>query len=143
VILTLVLTQTTFNMQAFLGLIMLIGIVVNNAIVLIDYTNQLRREHGYSVDDAVVTGGARRLRPVLMTATATVLGLVPMALGIGEGAELQKPMARVVIGGLLSSTMITLVLIPVVYAILEHRTEARKVSAEADFGALPQMRTGD
>jgi HAE1 family hydrophobic/amphiphilic exporter-1 len=143
VILTLVLTQTTFNMQAFLGVIMLIGIVVNNAIVLIDYTNQLRREQGFEVDDAVVTAGAHRLRPVLMTAITTVLGLVPMALGIGEGAELQKPMARVVIGGLLSSTMITLVLVPVIYAILEHRTHARRAPSEAEMNALPHPQTGD
>lgn len=143
VVLTLVLTETTFNMQAFLGIIMLIGIVVNNAIVLIDYTNQLRREQGFGVDDAVVTAGSHRLRPVLMTAITTVLGLVPMALGIGEGAELQKPMARVVIGGLLSSTMITLVLVPVVYAILEHRTHARRAPSEAEMSALPQMQAGD
>lgn len=117
----LVLTQTTFNMQAFLGVIMLVGIVVNNAIVLVDYTNQLRRNHGFAVRDAVVAAGARRLRPVLMTTLTTLLGLTPMALGIGEGSELQQPMARVVIGGLLSSTLITLVLIPVIYTILEDR----------------------
>jgi HAE1 family hydrophobic/amphiphilic exporter-1 len=123
VIVTLVVTQTTFNMQGFLGLILLAGIVVNNAIILIDYTNQLRRHHGYSVWDAVIAGGSRRLRPVLMTTTTTVLGLLPMALGFGEGAELQQPMARVVIGGLISSTLITLVLIPVIYSLLEERTE--------------------
>jgi HAE1 family hydrophobic/amphiphilic exporter-1 len=131
-------------MQAFLGVIMLVGIVVNNAIVLIDYMNQLRREHGFGVDDAVITAGSRRLRPVLMTTITTVLGLIPMALGIGEGAELQKPMARVVIGGLLSSTLITLVLVPVVYAILEHRTNARSVAEElAEFDRVPQMQAGD
>lgn len=144
VILMLVLTHTTFNMQAFLGVIMLVGIVVNNAIVLIDYMNQLRREHDYAVDDAVITAGARRLRPVLMTTITTVLGLVPMALGIGEGAELQKPMARVVIGGLMSSTLITLVLVPVVYAMLEHHTKASKVASEVDqYDGVPQMQHGD
>lgn len=144
VILILVLTQTTFNMQAFLGVIMLVGIVVNNAIVLIDYMNQLRREHGYEVTEAVVTAGARRLRPVLMTTITTVLGLVPMALGIGEGAELQKPMARVVIGGLLSSTLITLVLVPVVYAMLERHTKPRTISDEGDgYVGVPQMQAGD
>src|SRR5690606_33446979 len=84
VILILVLTQTTFNMQGFLGVIMLVGVVVNNAIILIDYTNQLRRGEGYRVADAVVTAGSRRLRPVLMTTATTVLGLAPMAMGIGE-----------------------------------------------------------
>jgi len=119
----LVITQTTFNMQGFLGVIVLLGIVVNNAIVLIDYTNQLRRDHGYSIIDSVTTAGKRRLRPILMTTVTTVLGLTPMALGLGEGSELQVPMARVGIGGLLTSTLITLVFIPVVYASLEELSE--------------------
>ncbi len=119
VVLMLVITNTTFNMQGFLGVIVLVGIVVNNAIVLIDYTNQLRREHGKGIIEAAVLAGSRRLRPILMTTVTTVLGLTPMALGIGEGSELQVPMARVVIGGLLTSTLITLVFIPVVYATLE------------------------
>lgn len=119
----LIATQTTFNMQGFLGLIVLVGIVVNNAIILIDYTNQLRREHGYNVHDAVVLAGSNRLRPILMTTATTVLGLIPMAMGVGEGSELQAPLARVVIGGLVTSTLITLVVIPVVYSFLEERTE--------------------
>ncbi len=123
VVTMLVATSTTFNMQGFLGVIVLVGIVVNNAIVLIDYTNQLRREHGYDIRKAVMTAGERRLRPILMTTVTTVLGLTPMALGIGEGSELQVPMARVVIGGLMTSTLITLVFIPVVYATLEEFTE--------------------
>ncbi|MDE0102012.1 MAG: efflux RND transporter permease subunit [Bryobacterales bacterium] len=129
VVLMLVITNTTFNMQGFLGVIVLVGIVVNNAIVLIDYTNQLRREHGKGITEAVVLAGSRRLRPILMTTVTTVLGLTPMALGIGEGSELQVPMARVVIGGLLTSTLITLVLIPVIYATLEEaavRLRARR-----------------
>jgi len=119
----LVITDTTFNMQGFLGVIVLVGIVVNNAIVLIDYTNQLRRDHGYGIMDSVITAGGRRLRPILMTTITTILGLTPMALGLGEGSELQVPMARVVIGGLLTSTLITLVFIPVVYATLEEAAE--------------------
>jgi len=119
----LVLTHTTFNMQGFLGIIVLVGIVVSNAIILIDCTNQLRRDHGYGLRESVITSGSRRLRPILMTSITTVLGLIPMALGIGEGAELQAPLARVVIGGLISSTMITLVVVPVIYTILEERTE--------------------
>jgi HAE1 family hydrophobic/amphiphilic exporter-1 len=119
----LVLTGTTLNVQAFLGMIVLVGIVVNNAIVLIDYIGRLRREQGFSVRDAVVTGAARRLRPVLMTTSTTVLGLIPMALGLGEGGELQAPLARVIIGGLTVSTLITLVVIPLVYLMLEERTE--------------------
>lgn len=123
VVTILVITATTFNMQGFLGVIVLVGIVVNNAIVLIDYTNQLRRDHGYGIIDAVVTAGSRRLRPILMTTVTTILGLTPMALGLGEGSELQVPMARVVIGGLLTSTMITLVFIPVLFATLEELSE--------------------
>ncbi|MEB2359941.1 MAG: efflux RND transporter permease subunit [Bryobacteraceae bacterium] len=126
VIAILVITNTTFNMQGFLGVIILVGIVVNNAIILIDYMNQLRRQSGYSVRDAIVTGGTRRLRPILMTTTTTVLGLVPMALGIGEGSELQAPLARVVIGGLTTSTLITLIVIPVVYSMFEERSERAK-----------------
>ena len=125
VVLMLLITETTFNMQGFLGVIVLVGIVDNNAIVLIDYTNQLRRDHGYSILDAVMTAGSRRLRPILMTTITTVLGLLPMAIGIGEGSELQVPMARVVIGGLLTSTMITLVFIPMIYATLEEFSERR------------------
>jgi HAE1 family hydrophobic/amphiphilic exporter-1 len=143
VISMLVMTQTTFNMQAFLGVIMLVGIVVNNAIILIDYMNQLRREHGYDLRDAVVAAGTRRLRPVLMTTATTVLGLIPMALGIGEGAELQEPMARVVIGGLVSSTLITLVLIPVIYAIAEQRSEKRATREAMDAVEMPQFQAGD
>ncbi len=119
VVLTLILTNTTFNMQGFIGAIMLAGIVVNNAIVLVDYTNLLRREHNYSLRQAIEVGGRRRLRPILLTTLTTVLGLLPMALGFGEGSELQVPMARVVIGGLLSSTLITLIFIPTIYMMVE------------------------
>ncbi len=133
VVLILLVTETTFNQQAFLGIIVLVGIVVNNAIVLIDYTNLLRREHKINLRRAVLTAGTRRLRPILMTTITTVLGLGPMALGLGEGAELQAPMARVVIGGLLTSTLITLVFIPVIYTGLEERIErAREQKPTAD-----------
>jgi len=143
---SLVLTNTTFNMQAFLGVIILLGIVVSNGILLIDFANQLRRNRGYALRDAVITAGARRLRPILMTAITTVTGLIPMAVGIGEGAELQAPLARVVIGGLTSSTLITLILIPVVYTILEERTEkaaARRLVIQAQPTLHPAGTPGD
>jgi HAE1 family hydrophobic/amphiphilic exporter-1 len=146
VVTTLVFTDTTFNMQGFLGVIVLVGIVVNNAIVLVDYTNLLRREHGMRIREAVVMAGSRRLRPILMTTITTVLGLVPMALGFGEGSELQVPMARVVIGGLLTSTLITLVFIPVVYMTLEQRSErARQLRGvrPPGKGLQPVPTTGD
>lgn len=119
--LILFLTETTFSMQAFIGVIMLAGIVVNNAIVLIDYMNVLRRRDNLVLRHAVELAGRRRLRPILMTTLTTVLGLVPMALGIGEGSELQAPMARVVIGGLVTSTLITLIFIPTIYTMIEER----------------------
>jgi HAE1 family hydrophobic/amphiphilic exporter-1 len=119
VVLALYLTNTSFNLQAYLGVIMLGGIVVSNGILLVDYTNILRRRDGMELRQAVETAGRTRLRPILMTALATMLGLVPMSLGIGEGSELQVPLARVVIGGLLTSTFITLVVVPVVYTLFE------------------------
>jgi HAE1 family hydrophobic/amphiphilic exporter-1 len=121
IVITMLLTKTVFSIQALIGCIMLAGIVVNNAILLVDYTNRLRRKEGKHLIEAVVTAGFRRLRPILMTTFTTVLGLLPLSFGLGEGGETQAPLARVVIGGLLSSTLITLVLIPVVYTIFEKR----------------------
>jgi len=119
VVLSLLLTGTSFSMQAYIGIIMLAGIVVSNAILLVDYINTLRRRDGMPIREAVELGGRTRLRPILMTSIATMLGLVPMAIGIGEGGELQAPLARVVIGGLLTSTLVTLVLVPAVYTLFE------------------------
>jgi HAE1 family hydrophobic/amphiphilic exporter-1 len=119
VIVMLLLTDTTFNVQSYIGCIMLGGIVVNNAILLVDHINLLRRREGMALTEAIEEAGRRRLRPILMTATTTMLALVPLALGIGEGAEAQAPMARAVIGGLLSSTLITLVFVPVIYSLFE------------------------
>jgi hydrophobic/amphiphilic exporter-1 (mainly G- bacteria), HAE1 family len=112
---TMLLTGTTLNIQSIMGLVMLIGIVVNNAIVLVDAVNLLRREHHLPPAEAVVEAGRLRLRPILMTTTTTVLGLLPLALGIGVGADIQAAFARVVIGGLVASTLVTLLLIPVAY----------------------------
>ncbi len=128
---TMILLNTTFSMQAFIGCIMLAGIVVNNAILLVDYTNHLRRHEDMKMMDAIKLSGSRRLRPILMTTLTTVLGLVPLAFGFGEGGETQAPLARVVIGGLLSSTLITLVLIPVVYSIFEHKYHTSVEGAES------------
>jgi HAE1 family hydrophobic/amphiphilic exporter-1 len=116
VILMLFLSHTTFNVQSSIGCIMLGGIVVNNAILLVDHTNLLVKRDGMAVHDAILEAGRRRLRPILMTASTTILALVPMAIGFGEGGEAQAPMARAVIGGLLSSSLITLVLVPTLYA---------------------------
>jgi HAE1 family hydrophobic/amphiphilic exporter-1 len=120
VILALAVTGTTVSVVVFLGVIMLSGIVVNNSIVLVDYVNQLR-QRGRSKIDALREAASVRLRPILMTTLTTVLGLTPMALGFGEGAEIRAPMAIAVIGGLALSTLLTLVVIPVFYAVVDRR----------------------
>ena len=112
-------TGTTISVVVLIGLIMLAGIVVNNAIVLVDYINRLRRDEGMEKFAAVLRAGEVRFRPILMTTSTTALGLLPMALGLGEGAEIRTPMAITVIGGLLVSTLLTLVLIPVVYTLMD------------------------
>ncbi len=117
-VLALYVTGTTLNVVAFIGVIMLAGIVVNNAIVLVDFINQLRAQ-GLEKFEAIRQAGSVRLRPILMTTLTTVLGLLPMAIGLGEGAEVRAPMAIAVIGGLLVSTLLTLVVIPVVYSLLD------------------------
>jgi len=112
---TLLLTGTSLNIQSLMGIVMLIGIVVNNAIVLVDYINLMRRDQSLGVTEAVLKAGRLRLRPILMTAATTVLGMLPLSFGTGAGGEIQASLARAVIGGLTVSTLITLVLIPVVY----------------------------
>jgi hydrophobic/amphiphilic exporter-1 (mainly G- bacteria), HAE1 family len=131
VVVTMLIMGNPFTMQAFIGCIMLAGIVVNNAILLVDCTNQLRRDHNMPLIEAVTTAGSRRLRPILMTTLTTVLGLVPLAFGVGEGGETQAPMARVVIGGLMSSTLITLILVPVVYSLFEQKLKSTKPMVES------------
>lgn len=126
VILMLFVTGTSFNVQSFIGCIMLGGIVVNNAILLVDHTNLLRRRDGMALRDAIEEAGRRRLRPILMTAMTTILAMVPLAIGMGEGGEVQAPLARTVIGGLISSTLITLIIIPAVYLLFDTRLLRRR-----------------
>lgn len=136
---TLLLTGTTLNMQSLMGVVMLTGIVVNNAIVLVDYINLLRREEGMDLVEAVKLAGRRRLRPILMTTLTTVLGLLPLSFGIGTGAEMQAALARVVLGGLVASTVITLVFIPVIYLGCYGWLARRKGPADSSASsALPQ-----
>jgi HAE1 family hydrophobic/amphiphilic exporter-1 len=125
VLVTLFLTGTTINVQSMIGSIMLGGIVVNNAILLVDQAAQLNRD-GLGVHAAVLEAGRRRLRPILMTTLTTVLGLLPLALGIGEGADAQAPLARAVIGGLIGATPITLLLVPSLYLLVHRARERRK-----------------
>ena len=119
-VLALFITGTTVNIVAFIGVIMLAGIVVNNAIVLVDLINQLRAQ-GKQRIDAIMEAGTARLRPILMTSLTTTLGLLPMAMGFGEGSEVRTPMAITVIGGLTVSTLLTLVVIPVVYSLMDRK----------------------
>ena len=122
VVLTLVLTGQTISVVVLIGVIMLTGIVVNNAIVLVDYINQLRRK-GTELQEAIVEAAQTRLWPIMMTTATTVLGLLPMAIGVGEGAELRAPMAITVIGGLIAGTLVTLLLVPLIYMTIETAME--------------------
>lgn len=136
-VLALFLTGTTINVIAFVGVIMLAGIVVNNAIVLVDLINQLRSQ-GMEKTAAIMEAGRVRLRPILMTTLTTALGLLPMAVGFGEGAEVRTPMAITVIGGLLVSTLLTLVVIPVVYSLLDRKQWRSADASISDASASAQ-----
>ena len=118
-------TGNTLSVVSFIGIIMMVGIVVSNAILLVDFTNQLRKE-GVELREAIIRAGRIRLRPILMTSLATIFGLIPIALGIGEGAEANAPLAITVIGGLLVSTFLTLVFVPTLYFIVENWRSQRK-----------------
>jgi HAE1 family hydrophobic/amphiphilic exporter-1 len=125
VILALWVTGINLDMIGALGCVMLVGIVVKNGIVLVDYIN-LMRDRGHELNEAIALSGESRLRPVLMTAVTTLLGMLPMALSQGEGSELWRPMGIVVIGGLLISTLITMIIVPVVYALMSRHGERNK-----------------
>ncbi|MFW5845684.1 MAG: efflux RND transporter permease subunit, partial [Planctomycetota bacterium] len=127
VVVTLFLTGSSMNIQSGIGCIMLGGIVVNNAILLVDQAGRLRGS-GMPVLEAAAEAGRRRLRPILMTTLTTILGLLPLALGVGEGADAQAPLARAVIGGLLASTLITLLLIPALYSLIHRDLTERQAS---------------
>jgi HAE1 family hydrophobic/amphiphilic exporter-1 len=120
----LALTGRSINIVAMIGAVMLAGIVVNNAIVLVDAVNQ-RRRSGQGTTEALISAGQDRLRPILMTSATTILGLLPMAIGLGEGAELRAPLAITVIGGLSVATLLTLVVIPVVYSLVDRKGAAQ------------------
>ncbi len=129
-VLALFVTGTTVNIVAMIGVIMLAGIVVNNAIVLVDLINQLRAQ-GIERFEAIMEAGSARLRPILMTSLTTALGLLPMAMGFGEGSEVRAPMAITVIGGLVVSTLLTLLVIPVVYSLLDRKRWPTAAEAQA------------
>jgi HAE1 family hydrophobic/amphiphilic exporter-1 len=122
-------TRRSLGISALFGVLMLVGIVVSNGIVLIDLVNQYRRK-GYSVHDALIEGGRLRMRPVLMTAVATIVAVFPVALGFTEGAIIATELATVVIGGLLTATLLTLVVVPVVYSVFHARAEKRQLACQ-------------
>ena len=142
VAMALLITGTSLSVMALIGIVMLVGIVVNNGIVLVDYINQLRNR-GYELFEAIKLGGQVRMRPVLMTALTTILAMLPLALGLGESGESWAPMARAVMGGLSMATVLTLLVIPVIYAALEilagkiHRKREEKAKAKYGDIALP------
>ncbi|MEM7053610.1 MAG: efflux RND transporter permease subunit [Pseudomonadota bacterium] len=138
-ILALWLTGSTISVVVFIGMIMLVGIVVNNAIVLVTRINQLR-EDGLKRHTAIVEAAKARLRPIVMTTLTTILGLLPLAIGLGEGAEMRAPMAITVIGGLLLATLLTLIVIPVFYSVLDRRR--REVDAKDHAGLMPATEAG-
>jgi len=125
VILALLFTNTTLSIIAGVGAVMLVGIVVKNAIVLVDYIN-LMRDRGYELTEAITISGKSRLRPVLMTALTTILGMLPLAMSSGEGSEVWSPMGISVIGGLIASTIITMIIVPVIYKLFATKGERNK-----------------
>ncbi|MCK5639620.1 MAG: efflux RND transporter permease subunit, partial [Gammaproteobacteria bacterium] len=132
VVLAHMVTGTTMSVISMVGGVMLIGIVVKNAIVLVDYIN-LMRERGLELKEAIVVSGKSRLRPVLMTSLTTILAMLPLAMSTGSGSEIWSPMGIAVIGGLIFSTIVTLVLVPVIYHMMLRRSDKRKKSVEFDF----------
>jgi HAE1 family hydrophobic/amphiphilic exporter-1 len=133
VVAALLLTGTTLNVQSGLGAIVLIGLAVRNAIVMISYSLQLQDE-GVPLLEALARAGQRRLRPILMTTLTTIFGLLPLAIGIGEGAELQSPLARALIGGLITSTVGSLLLIPAFYVLLDRGIQWVRTRREVPEG---------
>ncbi|MFA6352413.1 MAG: efflux RND transporter permease subunit, partial [Bacteroidales bacterium] len=134
-ILALYITNTSLSLIAALGMVMLVGIVVKNAIVLVDYIN-LMRDRGYELNEAIILSGRSRLRPVLMTALTTILAMIPLALSQGEGSELWSPMGISVMGGLIFSTIVTMIIVPVVYRVFAakgERDKQKKIRRKFDF----------
>ena len=134
----LLVTGTTLNLQSFMGAIMAIGVAVANAILLVTFAEEHRRTGASSVD-AAVQGATSRLRPILMTATAMIAGMIPMGLALGEGAEQTAPLGRAVIGGLLIATVATLFVLPSVYATVQRRVSTHSASLDPDDPQSPEF----
>jgi HAE1 family hydrophobic/amphiphilic exporter-1 len=142
VALALLLTKGTLNVMSMIGIIMLMGLVTKNGILLIDFVNQ-RREAGESRLDAILESGRIRLRPIIMTTMAMIFGMLPLAFAIGEGAEQRAPMARAVIGGLITSTLLTLFVVPAMYTILDDAAERFRARGRARATRRPVVAESD
>jgi multidrug efflux pump subunit AcrB len=141
VVLALLVTHTTLNIQSFMGAIMAVGVAVANAILLANFAEQYRRE-GRPAGEAVVEGARHRLRPILMTSCAMIAGMVPMALGLGEGGEQTAPLGRAVIGGLAVATFATLFILPSIFAVVQGRSSTRSASLDPDDPESPHFDHG-
>src|SRR5258707_11990358 len=129
-------TRTPLNVQSSMGIIFLVGIVVSNGVLLLDFANRLRKQ-GQSVRQAIASASAIRLRPILMTFLATFLDLIPMAIGLGRGSEANVPLARAVVGGLLTSTFLTLIVVPILYTVLIRDTGKAETDIDAELADKP------
>ncbi|WP_431103888.1 efflux RND transporter permease subunit [Roseateles noduli] len=134
VMVALLLWKTTLNIFSMIGLVMLMGLVTKNAILLVDFTNHLRKDQSLSVPEALLQAGLIRMRPIIMTTAAMVFGMLPMAIALNEGGEIQAPMGRAIIGGVITSTLLTLVVVPVIYSYL---VRGRKVFSAVEADATP------
>jgi len=139
VMLALLVTRSTLNLFSMIGLVMLMGLVTKNAILLVDFANHGRRA-GLAVPEALLQAGLIRMRPIIMTTAAMIFGMLPLALALDEGGELQAPMGRAIIGGVITSTLLTLVVVPVLYSYLVRDRQPRAAAADAlpsAGGAMP------
>jgi multidrug efflux pump subunit AcrB len=145
VLLALILTNTTLNLFSMIGFVMLMGLVTKNAILLVDFANHARRA-GAELHDALLSAGQVRLRPILMTTAAMIFGMLPLSLGLGEGGETQAPMGRAIIGGVITSTLLTLVVVPVIYTYLDRLyvwRKSKRAAATAPAHGADAPATGD
>ena len=142
VFLALLFTGTTLNIFSIIGVIMLMGLVTKNAILLVDFANRAR-QRGASIDAALAEAGQVRLRPIMMTTAAMIAGMMPLALGIGEGGETQAPMGRAIIGGVITSTLLTLVVVPVLYTYIARGEERRRAKRAARAEVAPELAGAD
>jgi HAE1 family hydrophobic/amphiphilic exporter-1 len=143
VVLALLVTRDTLNIMSLIGVILLMGIVAKNAILLIDFAKWAREERGLARREALIEAGRIRLRPILMTTLALIAGMIPVALGLGEGADFRAPLGRAVIGGVITSTLLTLVVIPTVYEILDEWREWLFARFRRQPKLEPEHATGD